>query len=79
MTHQLRVLGQGVQPSNWDRLGTLEAPTMLIVGALDTKYVDIAHRTAAAIPDARVEVIADAGHACHLEQPDAVAHLLDSW
>jgi 2-succinyl-6-hydroxy-2,4-cyclohexadiene-1-carboxylate synthase len=79
LTHQLRVLGQGAQPSNWDRLAGLAAPTLLIVGELDPKYVDIAHRMAAAIPDAHVEVIADAGHACHLERPDAVAHLLASW
>jgi 2-succinyl-6-hydroxy-2,4-cyclohexadiene-1-carboxylate synthase len=79
LTHQLRVLGQGAQPSNWDRLPRLVAPTLLIVGALDVKYVDIAHRMATSIPDARVEVIADAGHACHLERPDTVAHLLASW
>ena len=54
-------------------------PVLLIVGELDAKYVDIAHRMAEAIPDARVEVIAGAGHACHLEQPDVVAHLLASW
>ena len=79
LTYQLRVLGQGVQPSNWERLADLAMPTLLIVGELDTKYVDIAHRMAAAIPDASVEVITDAGHACHLEQPAAVAHLLASW
>ena len=40
LTHQLRVLGQGVQPSNWDRLGELRMPMLLIVGELDTKYVE---------------------------------------
>jgi len=79
LTHQLRVLGQGVQPSNWDRLGELRMPVLLIVGELDTKYVDIARRMATAITDARLEVIAGAGHACHLEQPETVAHLLASW
>ncbi len=79
LTHQLRALGQGAQPSNWERLGRLAVPTLLIVGELDTKYVEIAHRMASAVPDARVEVLAGAGHACHLEQPDAVAHLLASW
>jgi len=76
LTHQLRLLGQGAQPSNWGRLGELRMPVLLIVGALDTKYVDIARRMADAIPDARVEVLPGAGHACHLEHPDAVAHLL---
>ncbi len=79
LTYQLRVLGQGVQPSNWDRLGELTMPVLLIVGELDTKYVGIAHEMAAAIPGARVEIVTGAGHACHLEQPDVVAHLLASW
>jgi 2-succinyl-6-hydroxy-2,4-cyclohexadiene-1-carboxylate synthase len=79
LTYQLRVLGQGAQPSNWERLGELRMPVLLIVGGLDTKYVDIAHRMADEISDARVEVIEGAGHACHLEQPERVAHLLTSW
>jgi 2-succinyl-6-hydroxy-2,4-cyclohexadiene-1-carboxylate synthase len=79
LTTQLRVLGQGAQPSNWERLGALQMPVLLIVGALDTKYVDLAHRMANRIADARVEVIHGAGHACHLEQPERVAHLLASF
>jgi 2-succinyl-6-hydroxy-2,4-cyclohexadiene-1-carboxylate synthase len=79
LTYQLRVLGQGAQPSNWDRLGELRMPTLLIAGALDTKYVDIAHRMAERMSDARVEIVPDAGHACHLEQPEHVAQLLASF
>ncbi len=79
LTHQLRVLGQGAQPSNWERLAELQMPVLLIVGALDTKYVGIAEQMAAVIPAARLEVIAGAGHACHLERPDAVAHRFSSW
>ena len=54
-------------------------PVLLIVGGLDTKYVEIAHHMADQISDARVEVIEGAGHACHLEQPERVAHLLTSF
>ena len=79
LTHQLRVLGQGAQPSNWERLGELHMPVLLIAGGLDVKYVDIARRMAARIADVRVEMIPDAGHACHLEQPERVAHLLASF
>jgi 2-succinyl-6-hydroxy-2,4-cyclohexadiene-1-carboxylate synthase len=79
LTYQLRVLGQGAQPSNWERLGELQMPVLLIAGELDTKYVDIAHRMATTIPDARVEIVTGAGHACHLEQPELVAQLLASW
>ena len=79
LTSQLRVLGQGAQPSNWERLGELKVPVLLIVGAHDRKYVDIAERMAEHIADARVEVIYGAGHACHLEQPERVAHVLTSF
>jgi 2-succinyl-6-hydroxy-2,4-cyclohexadiene-1-carboxylate synthase len=79
LAFQLRVLGQGAQPSNWERLGELAMPVLLVVGELDTKYVDIAHRMAARIADARVEVVPNAGHACHLEQPARVVHLLASF
>jgi 2-succinyl-6-hydroxy-2,4-cyclohexadiene-1-carboxylate synthase len=79
LTGQLRLLGQGVQPSNWERLGELRVPVLLVVGELDAKYADIAHRMAEQIPDARVEVVSGAGHACHLEQPERVAHLLTSF
>lgn len=79
LTYQLRVLGQGVQPSNWARLGELGMPVLLIVGERDAKYAEIAERMAVAIPRARLEVVPGAGHACHLEQPELVAHLLASW
>jgi len=54
-------------------------PVLLIAGELDTKYVGIAQRMAEVIPDARVEIVPGAGHACHLEQPEHVAQLLASF
>lgn len=79
LTAQLRVLGQGAQASNWDRLGELRMPVLLIVGGLDRKYIGIAQRMAAQVAGARIEVLEGAGHACHLEQPERVAHLLATW
>ena len=79
LTHQLAALGQGSQPNNWGRLHELTMPVLVVAGALDTKYVDIAQRMGAAIPNARVEIIDGAGHACHLERPEDIAQLLASW
>jgi 2-succinyl-6-hydroxy-2,4-cyclohexadiene-1-carboxylate synthase len=79
LAHQLRALGQGAQPDNWARLHELRMPVLVVAGELDMKYVYIAHRMAERIPDVRVEIVPGAGHACQLERPEAVAHLLASW
>lgn len=72
----LRGLGTGALPPLWERLGELVMPVTLIVGERDRKFTEVAARMAAAIPDARVEVVAGAGHAVHLEAPGRVAELL---
>jgi 2-succinyl-6-hydroxy-2,4-cyclohexadiene-1-carboxylate synthase len=77
ITHQLRALGQGAQPPLWDRLSQLTMPVTLVTGAYDRKYTELAAQMATAIGDgARTVVIPGAGHALHLEQPDALAALL---
>jgi 2-succinyl-6-hydroxy-2,4-cyclohexadiene-1-carboxylate synthase len=70
LANSLRGLSVGVQPSLWDELPTLSAPSLLIAGALDAKYTEIAHSMAHVMPDARVQVVADAGHTVHLERPE---------
>ncbi|HEU4701085.1 MAG TPA: alpha/beta fold hydrolase, partial [Conexibacter sp.] len=72
----LRGLGTGAMEPLWDRLPALEVPVTLIVGERDAKFHAIAKRMAAALPDATLHVVADAGHAAQLERPGAVAALL---
>jgi 2-succinyl-6-hydroxy-2,4-cyclohexadiene-1-carboxylate synthase len=72
----LRGLGTGVMPPLWDRLGELTIPVDLVVGERDEKFRAIAQRMEAALPDARLHVVAGAGHAVQLEAPDVVADLL---
>jgi 2-succinyl-6-hydroxy-2,4-cyclohexadiene-1-carboxylate synthase len=72
----LRGLGTGALPSLWDRLGELEQPVVLIVGERDHKFRATAQQMAAALPAARLEIIPGAGHAAHLEAPDAVAEVI---
>jgi 2-succinyl-6-hydroxy-2,4-cyclohexadiene-1-carboxylate synthase len=66
----LRGFGTGALPSLWGRLPEVAAPTLLVVGALDGKFVEIAARMARAMPDARVVEVPHAGHTVHLERPD---------
>lgn len=72
----LRGMGTGAMASLWDRLGELAMPVTLVVGERDEKFRAIGERMAAAIPDARLVVVAGAGHAVHLERPDAVQEAL---
>jgi 2-succinyl-6-hydroxy-2,4-cyclohexadiene-1-carboxylate synthase len=76
LARALRGLGTGALPPVWDRLGELSMPVVLVVGERDAKFAAIAERMAAAIPDASLVVVPGAGHAVHLEQPEAVAELL---
>jgi 2-succinyl-6-hydroxy-2,4-cyclohexadiene-1-carboxylate synthase len=72
----LRGLGAGATDPFWDRLAAIDAPTLAVAGACDDRYVAFAHRLVAAIPHARAAIVPDAGHAVHLERPDAFAALL---
>lgn len=77
VTHQLRALGQGAQPSLWERLDEIRMPVLLVTGAYDRKYREVAAAMAARIGDnCRVATVEGAGHALHLERPDALAALL---
>ena len=73
LAHSLRGMGAGAVEPVSCRLGALAMPCALIVGADDVKFAGIAHYMAGLIPRATVYEIPDAGHAAHLEAPDATA------
>lgn len=75
----LRLAGTGAQEPLWDRLGELGIPVLVVAGALDAKFVDHAERLAGSIPAAELAIVASAGHAVHLEQPEAFSSLLLAW
>jgi 2-succinyl-6-hydroxy-2,4-cyclohexadiene-1-carboxylate synthase len=72
----LRGLGAGAAPPFWERLKDIQASTLLLAGAEDPRYVEFARRLAALIPRSRAVVVPGAGHAVHMEQPEATASLL---
>lgn len=67
----LRGLGTGALPSYWESLPGLRVPVLVLVGALDRKFAAIGARMVELLPDARLVSVAGAGHAVHLERPDA--------
>ncbi len=71
----LRGAGQGVMVPLHDRLAVVDCPALVIAGALDPVGLKRAGEVAAGLPAARLEVVSDAGHAPHLEQPEAFLRL----
>jgi 2-succinyl-6-hydroxy-2,4-cyclohexadiene-1-carboxylate synthase len=72
----LRGVGTGAMEPLWERLPALRLPVTLIAGERDAKFRALAERMAELLPDATLHVVAGAGHAVQLEQPEAVAALL---
>jgi 2-succinyl-6-hydroxy-2,4-cyclohexadiene-1-carboxylate synthase len=72
----LRGLGTGALPSLWDRLPDLRQPATLVAGERDTKFTQIAREMEQLIPNATVTIVPGAGHAVHLERPDAIVEAL---
>jgi 2-succinyl-6-hydroxy-2,4-cyclohexadiene-1-carboxylate synthase len=68
----LRVLGPGAQPPLHQALAVVRVPVLLVAGVLDQKFVQLARALARRLPQAEVCEIPNAGHAVHLEQPEAL-------
>jgi len=72
----LRTAGQGTLGPLWGDLHELDMPVLALAGALDERYCEIAQRIASTVPRGSATVVPDAGHAAHLQRPQAVAALL---
>ena len=79
LASSLRLCGTGTQSPLWNRLTELSQPLMVVAGARDEKFVALARRIAVMAPRARLEIIGNAGHSVHLEQPSAFADVLIQW
>lgn len=76
LANSLRGMGTGVQPSLWERLSAFTMPTLLLAGALDTKFCAIAEQMGQQLPQATVTLVPAAGHTIHLEQPTVFQQLI---
>jgi 2-succinyl-6-hydroxy-2,4-cyclohexadiene-1-carboxylate synthase len=80
LASSLRLAGTGAQDPLWARLAELAMPVLVVVGADDQKFTSLGHRLASGVgPNARLAVVAGAGHALHLEQPTAVADVVRAF
>ena len=80
LASSLRLAGTGTQQPLWDRLRELEMPVLVLAGERDTKFAALLPRLVASIAgSATSAVVAAAGHAAHLEAPEAFVGALRAW
>ena len=76
----LQQAGTGSQDPSWHRLSGLAMPVLVLAGDRDEKFAALARRMADEIgANATLALIPDAGHAAHLEQPQAFLAALRPW
>ncbi len=77
----LRGMGTGAMPPLHERLGEIAQPVLLVAGALDEKFAEIARQMQPRLPRAQCALVENAGHAAHWEEParfaESVAGFLD--
>ncbi|WP_224366519.1 2-succinyl-6-hydroxy-2,4-cyclohexadiene-1-carboxylate synthase [Hyalangium versicolor] len=66
-------LGLGFQPDYWPELHRQRLPTLLLTGALDEKFTQIARKMATELPVVWRHTFPDCGHVPHLEVPEDYA------
>ncbi len=71
----LRGLSIGRMESLWPRLSEIAAPTTIVAGRLDGRYVELAERLRGAIDGSELEVIDGVGHALPRSAPERLAAL----
>ena len=79
LASSLHLCGTGTQMPLWGRLRELNMPVLTMAGALDAKFLPIAEQIASTVPQGACTPIAAAGHAAHLQEPDAEATTHIDW
>lgn len=76
LIRSLRYMGTGQQPSWWEQLHQYKGAVLLIVGKLDEKFVTINKHMEKHFQRAELAIVEHAGHAVHLEKPEAFQQLV---
>lgn len=62
-----------------ERLGEIEAPTLVITGEHDEIGPELSRDIADRVPDARLEVLEDASRAAFWEQPEEYVEVVEAF
>jgi len=68
--------GAGIWPHRWDELADLQVPVELVVGARDSKYLQINQEMHRLLPQSRLTVVEGAGHSLLLESRQEIVKIL---
>jgi naphthoate synthase len=71
LSYSLLAAGTGQQASLWSVLPFYSVPALIIAGGEDPKFTDIARRLHKNLRSSTLQIIEGAGHAAHLENPQA--------
>ncbi|WP_066310850.1 2-succinyl-6-hydroxy-2,4-cyclohexadiene-1-carboxylate synthase [Bacillus sp. FJAT-29814] len=72
-------MGTGSQPSWWESLHKLSCDVMLMVGEKDQKFCSIAEQMAVTIKNSSLVMIANCGHAIHVEDQEKFGTIVSDF
>ncbi|MDD2923254.1 MAG: 2-succinyl-6-hydroxy-2,4-cyclohexadiene-1-carboxylate synthase [Anaerolineales bacterium] len=79
MAKIIRELSPALQTPLWDSLPKLSFPVLLIAGAKDEKYVQVIQKMSERMPAAQKNIVPEAGHNVHMEEPEKYISLLNEF
>lgn len=79
LANSLLSFGTGTMPSLWHKLGGFNFPVLLISGETDQKYYGIMKRMNSIIENSQHSILAECGHAAHLEKPEDFINLVNRF
>ena len=79
LADSLTFAGTGTQEPLWATLSSLDMPVLIVAGEEDQKFVEIAQRMSALIPQSKLFIVSGSGHTVHLEQPEIFTQVLETF
>jgi 2-succinyl-6-hydroxy-2,4-cyclohexadiene-1-carboxylate synthase len=79
LSNSLKGFGTGKMKPLHQQLQTISAKALLITGELDTKFTAINSGMVKLFPNAKHEIIKNAGHNTHLEEPERFIGILNDF